>query len=126
MTLTWPHDPGRQLTRPCCFPVLPRFVLATRQAYETVAVYKKQNESQRFCNFILKVPSKLLNGCNLVSVIHCQSPGNSLLSGSTETDNIPIPSEVDRDGSRHWAPRRPWRRRVYKHPQNTAQNGKFH
>lgn len=57
---------------------IPRLVLATYQACKTVTIYKTQNKSQEFCNFILKIPSKLLNGCNLVATIHCQSLGNSL------------------------------------------------
>lgn len=77
---------------------IPCVVLATNQAFKTVAIYKRQNKSQDFCNFILKVPSKLLNGCNLVSAIHCQSFDNSL-NTSTEIDYIPNPSEVDVDGS---------------------------
>lgn len=66
-----------------------------------------------------------------MSAIHCPSLGHSLLSVPTKTVNTPIPSEVDTDGSRanakkNWAPQQPWRRQVYEHPQNEAQNEKFH
>lgn len=66
---TEPMPPRHQAT---LLSNIPGSVLANHQAFfKTVAIYKRQNKSQEFCNFILKVPSKLLNGGNLVSATHC-------------------------------------------------------
>lgn len=52
---------------------IPGSVLANHQAFfKAVAIYKRPNKSQEFCNFILKVPSELLNGGNPVSATPCR------------------------------------------------------
>lgn len=72
------RNPHFYIIRPFCFSVYQPLCWQPTKLLKTVAIYKRQNKSQEFCNFILKVPSKLLNGCNLVWAIHCQSLGNSL------------------------------------------------
>lgn len=92
----------------------------THQAFRTLAIYKRQNKSQGLCNFILKVPSKLLNGCNVISAVHCLSLGNYSPHASTKIDDIPLPTEADMDGSganakRNQAPQRPLQRQAHEH-----------
>lgn len=108
---------------------IPCLVLPTHQAFRTVAIYKWQNKSQGLCNFILKVPSKLLNGCSVISAAHCLSLGNSP-HVSTKIDDIPVPTEADMDGSRanakrNQAPQRPLQRQAHEHLESKAPDGKF-